>query len=279
MDKRFAEIRDALEATGLRVNTIAPSWYGAIDDVFFIQTPMQSYVLKIYLHTPEAKIREEVACLKRLKSNGLKVAAPVRDTILQIGDKPGVLYECVDGIVPRIPGEAHILQIAGLLANIHKTPMPCVSLPFDLRIIPKSLPEFMQGRIPNLSTDSPTLIHGDMFPDNAHYDRGKLVGVFDFALFGIGNPLYDLGVVGISWCFDGDMPNISKLRALWRGYGRAGNGIRVTFSDVLYWSAIAGLVFASMRIEIGHKDPREMTRQVQMLCRIHPPLKTRLKNG
>ena len=63
------------------------------------------------------------------------------------------------------------------------------------------------------------VIHGDPFPNNVFFDRGKLCGVIDFYFACNDFLAYDLAICLNAWCFEASGAfNITKARSLMRGY-------------------------------------------------------------
>ena len=66
------------------------------------------------------------------------------------------------------------------------------------------------------------LIHGDLFPDNVLFDRGKISGFIDFYYACNTYLISDLAIVIISWCFNNRSKylklNINKIRNIYIGY-------------------------------------------------------------
>lgn len=63
------------------------------------------------------------------------------------------------------------------------------------------------------------IAHGDLFADNAHFSRGKLVGVLDFEMASRAPLLYDVAVALCEWGFDDDgTPLEAHIRALFAAY-------------------------------------------------------------
>ena len=78
------------------------------------------------------------------------------------------------------------------------------------------LARWLEERIPT-DPSLPTLVHGDYKLDNvmlANEDPGRLVGVFDWEMSAIGDPLVDLGILLCYWVHavtdDDAMPNVTK---------------------------------------------------------------------
>ena len=66
------------------------------------------------------------------------------------------------------------------------------------------------------------LIHGDLFPDNVLFDKGRISGFIDFYYACNSYLISDLAIVIISWCFNKKTKyiklNINKIRKIYTGY-------------------------------------------------------------
>jgi homoserine kinase type II len=65
-----------------------------------------------------------------------------------------------------------------------------------------------------------SVIHADLFPDNALFLGAHVTGVIDFYFACTDACAYDLAVCLNSWCFEGREFNLTKGRALIGGYER-----------------------------------------------------------
>tara|TARA_B100000686_G_scaffold190486_1_gene197167 strand:- start:4764 stop:5738 length:975 start_codon:yes stop_codon:yes gene_type:complete len=66
------------------------------------------------------------------------------------------------------------------------------------------------------------LIHGDLFPDNVLFYKGKISGFIDFYYSCNNYLINDLAIVIISWCFNKSSKylklNINKIKKIYKGY-------------------------------------------------------------
>ncbi|MGB5867144.1 MAG: phosphotransferase, partial [Arcobacteraceae bacterium] len=86
------------------------------------------------------------------------------------------------------------------------------------------------------------VIHGDLFCDNAKFTDNKLSGVYDFVEASEGDFIFELAVVSISWCFDGDMLNKEKVETLLTNYK-----LEISFEAFKEYIKYAILYYATQR--------------------------------
>lgn len=174
-----------------------------------------------FVPTGSAGIRLEAHWLPRLAPH-LPVAIP---TVLGVGT-PAVGYPCPWLVLNWLPGScpqprlvenaeglAHdFAAFLGAMREIETTDAPrgyrggllrplddavcaclaeCqeVGLPLDYRSLALSWQESLRARA---WTAAPVWVHCDLLPGNVLVERGRLVGVLDFAASGIGDPACDL---------------------------------------------------------------------------------------
>ena len=123
------------------------------------------------------------------------------------------------------------------------------------------------------------LVHGDLFRDNALFDRGGLCAVIDFHHTARAALLFDLAVAANDWCshpngrLDGD-----RLRGLIRGYARLRP---LTWEECWLWpvmTLLAALRFWLARLDSQRKPPQEMGRMLDWRLREAVPLSPALSD-
>ncbi|HEV8159917.1 MAG TPA: phosphotransferase family protein [Pyrinomonadaceae bacterium] len=78
------------------------------------------------------------------------------------------------------------------------------------------LSKWLSSNLPP-ETTKPTLVHGDFKLDNAMFDAEtceKIVGVFDWEMSAIGDPLIDLGILICYWIHWAKIVEMSKIKSL-----------------------------------------------------------------
>ena len=63
-----------------------------------------------------------------------------------------------------------------------------------------------------------TVIHGDLFRDNALFDGEEITGVIDFFTAGRGFMIYDLAVCANDWCVSHNVLDKDRLASFIKGY-------------------------------------------------------------
>ncbi len=200
------------------------------------------YFLTIFEELPENDLPFHLGLLETLGNKGIPVSIPVRDydgkSIQTIAGKPAVLCPSLQG---HHPGDASVPQceaMGDMLARIHEI---SDGVDYhkggirDVKWLQKTLAQVESG----LSDDErqlchqtmddylqvckennlpSTIIHGDLFRDNALFDGNNLTGVIDFFSAGRGFALYDIAVSANDWCVSGDHLDADKLQAFAQGY-------------------------------------------------------------
>lgn len=224
--------------------------------------------------------------LATLAAANLPVPAALTDQygqrLLELAGKPTVLVPWLPGRHCFEPGPEHCRQIGALLAGLHQQP------PTAGRTLPgerQRLAELAHHLCRLNDTDvihahqlldqwarvapGETLIHGDLFRDNALFDeRGQLTGVLDFYNACLERPEYDLAVALNDWAVAVDgRPVPRREAALMAGYRDAGGhwddqvlALALAVAALRFWlSRLVGPVSEESEGE-GSKDPAEFAR-------------------
>lgn len=243
-------------------------------------------VLTIFEQFDEEALLPYLGLLNELAAADLPVPAALTDLreqqLQQIEGKPTVL-------MPRLPGQhcfspdvCHCRQIGALLAWLHRQPP---ELADDLISERERLDDFCTylGRLTgddyhhasqvldewNDVPPGDTLIHSDLFRDNALFDdNDKLTGVLDFYNACLDCPEYDLAVALNDWAVAADGRPVPKREAsLLAGYRDAGGQwnesllpLALATAALRFWlSRLAGPV-SEHAAGLGSKDPAEFAR-------------------
>ncbi len=102
------------------------------------------------------------------------------------------------------------------------------------------------------------VVHGDLFIDNVHFQRGKLKGVLDFEMASLGPLLFDVAVAICEWAFaDNGRFFPAYAQALLRGYGGVGRKGRTRLYDLCLfaaarftWTRIHDFVLSEREVDI-----------------------------
>jgi Ser/Thr protein kinase RdoA (MazF antagonist) len=209
----------------------------SISDVYRVDTPVASYILKIYMHGrhPKQGIEAEIDFLHDLLDHDIPVAAPVQnhDAIFlneieaPEGVRYAVLFTAITGSEPqetnlehshsfgRLAGRMHNCAdkldrryARGQLAETHLITEPLNQMSPYLRHRPRDF-EFLStlgdalisGLHHLVSREKPEygVCHGDLHTGNARFDQGDRLTLFDFDSFGYGWRAIDIGVYHVSY--------------------------------------------------------------------------------
>ena len=210
----------------------------------FQSEPIQHFVLTLFEAQPfdELKFYADLTTLLNLR--GLPVPSPVRDTdgntLKRLQGKPALLIPQVAGQHCTEPNAKQCEEIGSTLANIHKA---CLDAQLkhegprniewlvaaaaeitpqleqaDQELLNKEINHFINLHNSGLNLPR-SVIHGDLFRDNALFVGDRLSGIIDFFSSSTGYLLHDLAVVANDWCseHDGSL-NHERCNALLNGY-------------------------------------------------------------
>jgi homoserine kinase type II len=202
--------------------TLIPTQNGVMATVYLLDN---IYVLKLFEKDIDLiALNSEIRVLNHLEN----LSTPKVVDRFKIDNQEAIIYTQIRGEEPSNPTIKEVAQIGEFLREFHYQTK-------DLKINNKKL--FSRDRLKRLidRTKNRTLfkyfndikltpknsrvIHGDLFIDNSKFIDGKLSGVFDFSDSCLGDTRFDLAVVAISWCFDDNSLNRTKVNALYNSYG------------------------------------------------------------
>ncbi len=220
------------------------------------------YVLKIFENEIDNTIENEPILLSLLED--LKVPKIV-DT-LKIKNKDAIIFTQIEGESIKKPTLNHIKQIGVFLKKMHKKSKNKISKNrsiFEKSYLKemiilssnKTLLNYFNTIECELKNDG--IIHGDLFCDNAKFKDEILTGVFDFSEACNGDFIFDLAVVAISWCFDGDNLNNEKLEILTSSYG-----LDIKYENFKEYIKYALVYYATTRY-INNRDYGELLKKLE----------------
>jgi homoserine kinase type II len=177
---------------------------GISQTVYFLD---DLYVLKIFEDTDISVLENELNLLRYL--NKLQVCKPL-DKIFYIKQSIGLIYyrsngrSLKDSIKPK-----HIKQIAIFLKNLHKKTINRSNS--NIKLFAKSRVKILVNNTKNqnlidifnsinIDLKEDGIIHGDLFVDNCSFYNDKLEIVYDWSEACVGDFIFDLAVVALSWC-------------------------------------------------------------------------------
>lgn len=195
----------------------------------FQTEPLQHFVLTLFedQHLDDLHFYTELTTLLHLR--GLPVPCPVRDSdgvsLKLLQDKPALLIPKVPGEHNNQPDAAQCQELGETVANIHRA---CVDANLqhqgprsvewlvasaaqltpqleeaDQKLLNDEINHFVN--LHNSGLDLPrSVIHGDLFRDNALFFGNRLSGIINFFSASDGYLLHDLAVVANDWCSEHD---------------------------------------------------------------------------
>ncbi|WP_101758703.1 homoserine kinase [Oceanicoccus sp. KOV_DT_Chl] len=218
----------------------------------------QEYVLTIFEASSPDELAFFIELTTLLNHSQLPVPCPLENAdgiaIQQIQGKPAVLVPKVSGNHPQQPSESLCHAIGVTLAKTHQVCLQAKlqhqssrSLSWLSQLATELKPRLnaedltlleevsrFQQLIKSHSDLPVTVIHGDLFRDNALAAGDQLTGIIDFNSAGDGYLMMDIAVVVNDWCAnaDGSLQQ-SLVTAIMTGYQQ----IRPFTSDeVLLWN-------------------------------------------
>lgn len=243
-----------------RTLPLRPTKYGCSASVYYLG---ENYLLKIL--SPGKSFTEELTLGKYLQH--LPVSRPLEQFTLA-GRKAAVYYR-LEGTHPTVPSAAQIENIGTFLSALHKSTIPPLALSSHYHR--KSLSEKIKQsgyapfqkhylKLQNIPLSPKTLIHGDLFRDNTLFKGERLIGVIDWSDAGWGDWRFELGVVALDWCFQGNKLDSKKLSALLKGYQKD----NITAEQLRPYISYALLYYAVTRY-LSHKNYLELLEKLESL--------------
>jgi homoserine kinase type II len=201
----------------INAKTLTPTTDGIMDSVYIID---DSFVLKVFETMSHEDIKEELELLESCE--GLNIPKVVSG-IITIQNKPALIYEKCKGQSLKKASVDEIGQIGKFLKSFHditknkqsnNTELFNKNRLYEMICHTKYSLFWESFNSLDIELKNDGIIHGDLFLDNASFYEGKLSCVYDFTQSCNGDFLFDLGVVGLSWC-----NNREEKEALLKGYG------------------------------------------------------------
>lgn len=210
------EINSLISSTDIKIEFLEETINGITDSTFIcLDKEKRKYIFKIYEESTFDEVSCEIAILKSLNSSYVPIS--LSSQIMSYKDKSCVLFTYIKGEIPSCISKKQIEQISSFIAFLHKQKIKpknknIYTKEFFLSMMEKAKlnkNEFEKRYrlIEEIDLSSNSLIHGDLFPDNAKFINNKLSGVYDFGQSCYGNSKFDLSVLVISWCFQNNSFN------------------------------------------------------------------------
>ena len=182
------------------------------------------YVLTLFEELGPEELADYHRLTILLHQHGVPCPYPLRDvdgrSWRELQGRPASLTPRLPGGHPRAPDAGQCAQVGEMLARIHLATQGS-GLEFEGRRSWAWVRRIAGEVRPHLAADEQALldrltgelmpaleaaglpraiIHGDLFKDNALFDRGQLAGILDFYSAGTGFLLFDLAVAVNDWC-------------------------------------------------------------------------------
>lgn len=223
--------------------SLVSSHYGVSDTVYLTDLG----VLKLFESASQEAILVEKHLLLHLSS--LPISKHSSDIVI-LKNKPCVMYEKISGKSLEKAANHHIVQISKFIRDFHTRTAELTSTNtqlFDVFHLASLIDQTrylpFQEIFDSIDLDftNDGVIHGDLFLDNVLFDNDLLSGVLDFVEACEGDFLFDLAVVAISWCLDGEDDH-SRVALLLTHYNA-----EVTFEKFIPYMKYALLYYATTR--------------------------------
>jgi homoserine kinase type II len=262
---------------------------------FLLVTATGRFILTLY----EKRVKEEdlpffLGLMAHLADRGIPCPRPLRRrdgaVFGRLADRPAAILSFLAGAWPRRVTERHCRALGRSMARMHRAgrDFPIERAP-DLSLgawrglarrlagraeaLQPGLEDLIAAELDFLEAHWPDalpggVIHGDLFPDNVFFARGRISGLIDFYFACQDRLAFDLAVCLNAWCCDGRGRMIRKRAAgLLAGYGEERRLEKAEVAALPTLARGAALRFLLTRLEDWlapapglvaiRKDPRE----------------------
>ena len=273
---KLEEINNILSVLELKLCSLEPTNDGISDSTYIVLDDTKiKYILKIYEFANQVLVRRECELLKILEELPVPKPLNMPDSI-SFNGKPLRLYSFLSGESVVTPTSQHVSEIGTFLGKMHQKTknekfassnlysqdnlknLLCGVL--SSSIIPCETKNQLRSRyeiIKYISLPENCIIHGDLFPDNAKFIGNTLSGVFDFIEACRGYSLFDLSVVIISWCSEGNAISLNKASTLLSSYGTVLQ-TTITVNDIKPYVLYASFFYAVQRLNTKYVEQRNV---------------------
>ena len=223
---------------------LTPTSDGVSDSVYLLG---DIYVLKYFENISQEVLESEINLLNSL----INLPVPKIVDSFRVNSRVVVIYSQILGKSIYNPSLDNIRDIGSFLREFHNQSRDIKSNNINLfrkeRLLKLILDSKYQPlldiyRSIDIELQDDGIIHGDLFVDNAKFIDDRLSGVYDFSDASIGDFLFDLAVVAISWCYDKSILNPEKLDILLQSYK-----IDISFTQFKPYIKYALLYYATTR--------------------------------
>lgn len=249
---------------------------GITNTNYFVVTEHDRFVLTLFEQNTLDELPKFLNLMAYLSQHGIPCPAPLLDkhglALHELNGKPAVLLTCLQGSDVEQPSPNHCALIGQVMARMHEIGRALRHFGANPRDIvwraqtAQKVRELLSSENQQLLDEAlqldtqlaqlnlpQSVIHADLFRDNALFDGAQLGGVIDFYYACEDAMLYDLAITANDWCTlpDGEF-DLPRLQALLQGYSE----IRpLTDAERLAWQGmlrIAALRFWLSRLLDWH---------------------------
>lgn len=276
------------------LKSFTPIGHGISNSNFKVELENKKILLKISDDKGEKDLLAEIALLGFLKSQHFPYSIyplkrPNGETIYSYKDKVGVIFNFIEGNIPR-PNEETCTKIGEAMGTLHKIktdpnlrsyesvgfgPKKILeylnqkSCPKDFTMIfqeifPDKLENFLKSHFEE------GFIHGDLYYDNTLFTDGELKAVLDFEQAGNGPFILDLGISISGTCLDQGKISKKLMKSFISGY-EANRKLAKEEKKFLNEAVLIGLFSISLwrikRFKEGTLDPSRENSYQELLLR------------
>ena len=240
---------------------LIPTTNGVSSTVYLLDN---RYVLKLFSSKSD-RVNGEIELLNSISN------LPIPKVIdrFTIDNQIALIYTQIAGDIIKTPTKDEVYQIGKFLKEFHKQNIKIDSKELfsrdrlrELIISSKNITLLKYFNSIDIKLNRDGVIHGDLFIDNAKFRDGKLVGVYDFSDFSIGDFYFDLAVVSISFCFRDSILNIELLETLLDSYSAS-----IDIDEFIEYIRYALLYYSTTRY-ISKYNYRELLDRLEILKNI-----------
>ncbi len=258
----------------LDILSMTPTVHGISDTAYIIEEGNKSYLLKIYENKAKEDIANEINFLNTLYHGGFSVPRPIsfyKEEHLYIFDllgKKACLFTMINGDIVKMPTHKHVAQIGSFMGRLHqfthkqrmkRNLYTSDRLLYYIDRCQRGLFDDYTHIMDDVNThESDGVIHGDLFPDNAHFMNNHLTGVFDFTGACSGSFYFDLAVVAMSWCFEENHLSKDSLDSLIQHYLEASPIQNFTYQRFIKWMKYGALYYGAQRCYMSINRPNQL---------------------
>ncbi len=237
---------------------LIPTTNGVSSTVYLLDN---RYVLKLFSSQLD-RVNGEIELLNSISN------LPIPKVIdrFKIDNQIALIYTQIAGDIIKTPTKDEVSQIGNFLKEFHKQNIKIDSKELfsrdrlkELIISSKNITLLKYFNSIDIKLNRDGVIHGDLFIDNCKFRDGKLVGVYDFSDFSIGDFYFDLAVVSISFCFRDSILNIELLKTLLDSYSAS-----IKIEEFIEYIRYALLYYTTTRY-ISKYNYRELLDRLEIL--------------